>query len=144
MFTVPGPCLLYSCSYQRSFGEKMLPLVFIGQGQLILSKAQSMGESVGAAHVGFMADVREEVQVSCSCHLSKQRDGVTLSSVRSPVAVLRVHLTGRHLSRRSNDLRQAAFLGRICYSGCVCCSVKAFSSRQPPFSQAIAGSRAHI
>ena len=38
-------------------------MVFKSQGQVILSKAEAMGESVGAAHLGFMADVQQEVQV---------------------------------------------------------------------------------
>ncbi|CAM9643523.1 unnamed protein product [Scytosiphon promiscuus] len=42
---------------------KMLPLVFVGEGQLILSKAKTMGESVGAAHLGFMAEVQEEMEI---------------------------------------------------------------------------------
>ncbi|CAM9597767.1 unnamed protein product [Scytosiphon promiscuus] len=42
---------------------KMLPTVFVGQGQLILSKAETMGESVGAARLGFMAEVQKEMQV---------------------------------------------------------------------------------
>lgn len=49
----------------------MLPLVFVGQGQLILEKAKSMGESVGASRLGFMAEVQEEMQVSYVLGLSK-------------------------------------------------------------------------
>eukprot|EP00903_Cladosiphon_okamuranus_P022759 g20951.t1 len=42
---------------------KKLAVVFQGQGDIILSKAKSMGESVGAANLGFMAQVQGELQV---------------------------------------------------------------------------------
>ncbi|CAM9628063.1 unnamed protein product [Ectocarpus sp. 12 AP-2014] len=43
---------------------KVLPVVFKGQGELIVEEAQAMGdESVGTAHLGFMADVRDELGV---------------------------------------------------------------------------------
>ena len=46
-----------------------LPVVFKCQGQVILSKAEAMGESVGTAHLGFMAEVQEEMQVRGLCAL---------------------------------------------------------------------------
>ncbi|CAM9693883.1 unnamed protein product, partial [Laminaria digitata] len=52
---VPISILLWAC--------KILPVVFKGQGELILRQAQSMGESVGTTHLGFMADVQDELQV---------------------------------------------------------------------------------
>lgn len=41
-----------------------LPLVFKGQGRVILDEARSMGESVGTSQLGFMADVQDEIKVS--------------------------------------------------------------------------------
>lgn len=40
-----------------------LPAAFKSQGEVILGKAEAMGESVGHAHLGFMAEVQEEMQV---------------------------------------------------------------------------------
>lgn len=44
-------------------------MVFKSQGQVILSKAEAMGNSVGATHMGFMAEVQEEMQVCGLCAL---------------------------------------------------------------------------
>ena len=47
-----------------------LPVIFKSQGQIILSKAEAMRESVGTAqHLGFMAEVQEEMQVRGLCAL---------------------------------------------------------------------------
>ena len=60
-----------------------LPVVFKGQGQLILEKAQSMGESVGTSQLGFMADVQDELQVrALSAGLTKE-GGDDVSSLPS-------------------------------------------------------------
>ena len=44
--------------------KQAIPLLFMSQGQIILRKAEAMGKSVGMAHLGFMAEVQEEMKVS--------------------------------------------------------------------------------
>lgn len=52
------------CSQLHSTRPQVLPVVFKGQGELIVEEAQSMADdSVGTAHLGFMADVRDELEV---------------------------------------------------------------------------------
>ena len=67
-------------------------MVFKGQGQIILNKAEALGESVGAAHLGFMAEVQEEMKVCVLCFGAIWK---RLNDCKYPSALCRYGAQGR-------------------------------------------------